>query len=345
MTRSQLLAQIEALLAEQEPRIRAAFWQAVYDARASVALDEVIAALERGDIYAAADLLQIDRVLLAPLDQVIQASYIASGNLAMDALIATAPRALRVVARFDAGHPEAAQWLRTHSSALVTEIVADQREGIRAALAAGMEAGRHPRGVALDVVGIYDRVSKRRVGGMLGLTSGQMRYVENARAELLSGDPALMREYLKRERRNKLQDWKVLKAIREGKPVSAVDVEKILGRYKDNLLALRGTVIARNEAMEALSHSRDGATRQLVSSGRVRADQIEKDWSATLDRRTRDAHVALHGQRVGLDEAFISPMSGAQMMFPRDGSRGAPAKERILCRCLCQYRINWLAGV
>ena len=60
MTRSQLLAQIEALLAEQEPRICAAFWQAVYDARATVALDDVIAALERGDIYAAADLLQLD---------------------------------------------------------------------------------------------------------------------------------------------------------------------------------------------------------------------------------------------------------------------------------------------
>lgn len=345
MTRAQLLAQIEALLSEQEPRIKAAFWQAVYDARASVVLENVIAALERGDINAAAELLQIDRVLLAPLDQMIQSSYVASGNLAMDALIATAPRAMRLVTRFDAGHWEAAQWLRTHSSALVVEIVADQREGIREALRVGMEAGRHPRGVALEVVGRYDKVSKRRVGGLLGLTSQQMGYVANARAELLSGDPAQMRAYLERKQRNKLYDRAVLKAIREGRPVSAADVQKATGRYAANLLRLRGEVIARNEALEAFSHSRDSAARQLVSSGRVRADQIEKDWSATLDGRTRDAHVALHGQRVGLDEAFISPLSGAQMMFPRDGSRGAPAKERILCRCFCQYKVVFIGGL
>lgn len=345
MTRSQLLAQIEALLADQEPRIRAAFWQAVYDARATVALDDVIAALERGDIYAAADLLQIDRMLLAPLDQVIQASYIQSGNLAMNALIATAPRALRVVARFDAGHPEAAQWLRTHSSALVTEIIADQREGIRAALAAGMGAGRHPRGVALDVVGRYDRVSKRRVGGMLGLTSGQMRYVENARAELLSGDPALMREYLGRQRRDKRFDAIVRRAIREGKPVSAVDVEKMLGRYKDRLLALRGEMIARTESLTAFSDSQWASIRQLVDSGKVREDQVTKVWSATMDARTRDTHRALNGHRVGLNEVFVSPLTGARMLYPRDTSMNAPGSETIACRCMMQPKVDWLAGV
>jgi len=345
MTRAQLLAQIEALLAEQEPRIKAAFWQAVYDARASVVLENVIAALERGDIYAAADLLQIDRVLLAPLDQMIQSSYIASGNLAMDAIIATAPRAMRLVTRFDAGHWEAAQWLRTHSSALVVEIVADQREGIREALRVGMEAGRHPRGVALEVVGRYDKVSKRRVGGLLGLTSQQMGYVANARAELLSGDPAQMRAYLERKLRNKTHDRTVLKAIREGRALTEAEAARITGRYASNLLRFRGEVIARTEALEAFSNAQWESIRQLVESGRVREDQVEKVWSATMDGRTRDSHAALNNHRAGMNEAFVSPLTGAQMLYPRDRSRGAPASETILCRCAMTPRVEWLAGV
>lgn len=345
MTRRELLAKIEALLAEQEPRIQAAFWQAVYDARASVALNDVIAALERGDIYAAAELLQIDRVLLAPLDQAIQATYVAGGNIAMDALVATAPRALRVVARFDAGHPEAARWLSSHSSTLVAEIVADQREGVRAALAAGMEAGRHPRGVALDVVGRYDRVSKRRIGGLLGLTSGQMEWVQNARAELLSGDPPMMHEYLGRKLRDKRFDPIVRRAIRDGRPISLADAERMLARYKDRLLDMRGKTIARTEALTAQSKSQWDSIRQLVDSGKVRTDQVEKVWSATMDGRTRDTHRALNGERVGLDEAFVSPLSGARMLYPRDVSQGAPAVETIQCRCFCNFRVNWLAGV
>lgn len=343
--RERLLAQIEALLADQEPRIRAAFWQAVYDARSTVRIEDVVAALERGDINAAAELLQIDRVLLAPLDQAIQASYIAGGNVAMDAIVATAPRALRLVMRFDAGHPQAAQWLRTSSSSLVTEIVADQREGVREALRVGMEAGRHPRSVALEIVGRMDRVTKRRTGGLLGLTSQQMAWVRNARAELLSGDPALMRQYLVRKQRNKISDRTVLKAIREGRALTEAEVAKITARYSDKLLAYRGTVIARTEALTAFRAAQWDSIRQLVDSGKVRADQVTKVWSATLDGRTRDAHVALHNHKAGMDEAFISPLSGARMLYPGDTSMGAPGSETVQCRCMMQPRIDWIAGL
>ena len=344
-SRASLLAEIEALLAEQEPRIKAAFWQAVYDARSTARIEDVGAALERGDINAAAELLQIDRVLLAPLDQAIQSSYIAGGNVAMDAIVATAPRALRLVMRFDAGHPQAAQWLRTNSSTLVTEIVADQREGVREALRVGMEAGRHPRNVALEIVGRVDRVTKRRTGGLLGLTSQQMGWVQNARAELLSGDPAMMAAYLDRKLRDRRFDPLVKRAIREGRALTQAEADKVSGRYADKALKYRGEVIARTEALEAFSHSQWESIRQLVDSGKVRADQVTKVWSATLDGRTRDTHVALHNRKADMDEAFVSPLSGARMLYPRDRSLAAPGSETILCRCFMQPRVDWIAGL
>lgn len=343
MTAQQRLqAQIEALLAEQAPRIRDAFLQAIYDARSVPRLEDVVALLTRGDIEGAARLLEIQQIFLAPLDQAIVGTYMQSGAVAMEAIVATAPKAMRLVARFDGRNPAAESWLREHSSALITEIIADQREGIREALRAGMEAGRNPRGVALEVVGRVDKVTGKRVGGLLGLTSQQMKFVANARAELLSGDPAQMRAYLERKLRDRRLDGIVKRAIKDGKPVAAKDVDRLMGRYSDRLLAYRGTVIARTEALESFANARWEATRQLIEAGTIREQHVTKVWSATLDKRTRDSHVALHGKKAEMREAFVSPLTGARMLFPMDRSMGAPAGEIIQCRCACQYNISWL---
>ena len=341
--RERLQAQIEALLAEQAPRIRDAFLQAIYDARSVPRLEDVVALLTRGDIEGAARLLEIQQIFLAPLDQAIVGTYMQSGAVAMEAIVATAPKAMRLVARFDGRNPAAESWLREHSSALITEIIADQREGIREVLRAGMEAGRNPRGVALEVIGRVDKVTGKRVGGLLGLTSQQMKFVQNARAELLSGDPAQMRAYFDRARRDKRFDPTVRKAIREGRALTEAEVAKITGRYATKLLALRGEVIARTEALTAFRNAQWNSIRQLVDSGKVRPDQVTKVWSATLDGRTRDTHVALHNHKAGMGEAFISPLSGARMLYPGDTSMGAPGSETIMCRCLMQPKVDWLA--
>jgi hypothetical protein len=343
MTPSQRLqAQIDALLKDQAPRIRDAFLQAIQDAKSVVRIEDVVALLSQGDIEGAARLLEIDRLLLAPLDQAISDVYMHSGAVAMQAIVDTAPRAMRLVARFDGRNPVAENWLRDHSSTLVTEIVADQRDGIREALRAGMEAGRNPRGVALEVVGRIDKVSKRRVGGLLGLTSQQMRSVANARAELLSGDPAQMRAYLERKLRDRRLDGIVKRAIKDGKPVAAKDVERLMGRYSDRLLAYRGTVIARTEALESFANARWEATRQLIEAGTIQEQHVTKVWSATLDKRTRDSHVALNGKKADMREAFVSPLTGARMLFPMDRSQGAPGSEIIQCRCGCSYVVDWI---
>lgn len=55
----------------------------------------------------------------------------------------------------------------------------------------------------------------------------------------------------------------------------------------------------------------------------------EKEWIATLDKRTRRAHAKADGQTVPLDKPFI--VGGEKMMYPRDPAGGA--SNVIRCRC------------
>lgn len=214
---------------------------------------------------------------------------------------------------------------------------------MRLVLEAGQTEGRNPRATALDIVGRLNRATGRREGGILGLNSAQTDAVIRARAELLSGDAAQMRNYLTRARRDKRFDRIVEKAIKEGRPVAKADVDRIVGRYKDRLLALRGETIARTETLAGLNAGKEEGIRQLIDAGKVQRSQVKKIWRATGDDRTRDSHLALNGVEAGLDEPFISPLTGAQMMFPHDTSRGAPASEVIGCRCYYELKIDYLA--
>lgn len=215
--------------------------------------------------------------------------------------------------------------------------MADQEQAIRQTVEQGLADGRNPRNVALDLVGRLNRQSGRREGGIVGLTSQQAGYVANARRQIEELDAG----YFDRKLRDKRFDRTVAKAIREGKPLARADVDRITGRYSDRLLAHRGDVMARTESIAALHAGQFEAARQLVESGKVRADQITKVWDATGDARTRPSHAAMDGQAVGLNEAFTTP-GCFRMMHPHDASLGAPADEIINCRCFMAVRVKYL---
>jgi hypothetical protein len=232
--------------------------------------------------------------------------------------------------------------MREHSSDLIEGIVEDTREAIRAAVEAGAAEGRNPRATALDITGRINRATGRREGGILGLSSPQTDAVIRARQELLSGDPAQLRNYLTRARRDKRFDRQVLKAIKDGKPLPIGEVDRITGRYKDRLLQLRGEMIARNETLAGMNAGKEEGIRQLIDSGKVPRSAVKKRWRATGDDRTRDSHMALNDVEVGIDQPFVSPLTGAQMMHPHDVSRGAPASEIIGCRCFYEIKIDYI---
>lgn len=205
-----------------------------------------------------------------------------------------------------------------------------------------MVEGRNPRSTALDITGRINKATGLREGGILGLSSTQTDAVIRARQELLSGDPAQLRNYLTRQRRDARFDRHIMRAIKDGKPLPASEVDRITGRYKDRLLALRGEMIARNETLASLNAGKEEGIRQLIDSGKVQRSAVTKRWRATGDDRTRDSHLALNDVEVGIDQPFISPLTGAQMMYPHDISRGAPASEIIGCRCFYEIKIDYI---
>ena len=89
----------------------------------------------------------------------------------------------------------------------------------------------------------------------------------------------------------------------------------------------RAETIARTESLTAASVGSDEAAR-------VTGLQLDKQWLATEDARTRPTHHAASGQRVDMDAFFT--VGGAELKFPRDPN--GPAKEVINCRCVCLYK-------
>ncbi|MCF6371051.1 phage minor head protein [Rhizobium halophilum] len=208
---------------------------------------------------------------------------------------------------------------------------------------AGLEANDAPAKIARALIGTKSRITGKREGGIIGLTSRQVEFIISAEAKLLSGDPELMREYLQLSTRDKRYDATVRKAIADGKPVPADKVANIIARLRDKNLKLRGETIARDQSLTALRAGKYEGYRQMLETGAVREDQIERTWSSTGDGRTRDSHLAMHNQKVrGLSQAFVSPLTGARMLYPGDTSLGAPAKETVLCRCVENIRIRYI---
>lgn len=65
---------------------------------------------------------------------------------------------------------------------------------------------------------------------------------------------------------------------------------------------------------------------------------LEQIWLSTGDGRTRDAHLAAHGQVVKVGELFS--VGGEMLRFPGDPS--ASARNRVNCRCrTAPYRAEW----
>lgn len=336
----------EALIADFEPILRAAFMASIADIKSNVQLRRIVERLERNDIAGAVDALHIDAAAFRPVDKAILSAFEGGGVAAVSRLPQLRdPSGNMLVVRFDVRHRDAERWLTQHSSKLVTSVTNDMKEAARVALTAGMEAGRNPRSTALDVVGRISRATGRREGGILGLTGIQSGYVENARAELLSGNPALLKNYLTRNRRDKRFDRTIAKAIREGTPIPADTVTRMLGQYENALLKLRGDTIARTETISALNASNQEAFRQGLEKTEYTAQDVTRVWKATTDERVRHDHRAMNNiEVVGLDTPFTLP-DGSQMLFPGDSSLGAPASQLINCRCFQFLRLDFMKNI
>lgn len=333
--------EVERLLARLEKDVAAAFSQAIAQITSQAQLKTIVGHLENGNVEAAAAALRIDPRFFQPLDRALDEAYFQGGVQALLALPAIPDPYLggNYAIRFDGRHPRAEAWVRDNSSVLIQNIVEDQLISVRRVMNEGLAAGINPRTTALDIVGRVDPITKRRSGGILGLNQQQERAANRAAQELRDGDFAA---YLQRTRRDKRFDAAVRAAVRTDKPLDQKTIDKMVGRYRDRLLQLRGETIARTETITAMRAGRHEGFHQLLDSGAVNDSQIKRVWDATGDARTRPDHLAMSGvEVVGMGDPFTMP-DGTQMMYPGDTSLGAGGDQSINCRCFEDIQIDYI---
>ena len=117
---------------------------------------------------------------------------------------------------------------------------------------------------------------------------------------------------------------------------SGLSYERIAGNLQwmingDYNKALR---IIRTEGHRIQNQSALDAMHKAVKVGA----SIVKQWDATLDGNTRDTHIELDGQIVGIDDEFVIPSTGARAMFA--GGFGDPSED-CNCRCCILQRASW----
>lgn len=337
-----MASRIEKLIDQFEPKLRDAFLAAFEEINGRADVARMVAAIERGDIADAIEALHLAPEAFNDLMDQLSEGFKAGGMDTMASLPKLRDDAGQMVIRFNARNERAEQILRQYSSEFVTEIITDQRTAIQAALEAGMKAGQNPRAVALDIVGRINPSTGRREGGIVGLTSTQEEWSRNAQAELASTDPKLLRNYLQRAARDKRFDAVVRKAIEKGTPIDPANAARMVQRYRDRLLRIRGETIGRTEALTSLHMGQDEGLQQIIDSGAVEESAVGSIWRTSIDGRERATHHKMNGQFQKHGHPFISP-SGARLRFP--GDPRAPAAEIIQCRCWREPKIDFFKGI
>jgi hypothetical protein len=329
----------DLLVAQFEPALRQAFAVAIADLRDNVEVKLFLDRLERQDVDGAIAALHLDPAAFRPVDRAILTAFEGGGVAAIERMPTLRdPTGGKVMVRFDVRAPRAEAYARMRAGQLVTDLIEGQKQAVRSLITQALAAGQGPNSLARSIIGVRNRATGARTGGVVGLSGPQAQYLEAARQELLSGDPSLLRSYLQRARRDRRFDRSVAKAIRGEGKLDAATVQNMLTRYSDRLLQLRGETIARTETMTALHAGKEEAFRQAIDTGAVQSTQVQKVWFAVRDKNSRDTHAAAEGERVGLEQRFSNGL-----LYPH--APDAPPSECINCRCSYEIVIDFLAGI
>jgi hypothetical protein len=330
---------IEQLASTWEPRLRDAFLEAFRQVVDQVNIAALARLLENGDVAGALAAIGVDTAHFNALIVAHQAAFNAGGLAAAQAaplLPQIGGYAVRML--WDVRNPRAEQWVRNESSKLVKDIVDDQRTMIRSRLEAGLQTGTNPRQVALELVGRIDPRTKRRVGGIIGLSSNQEQWLRNYEAELASSDPSVLRQALTRGLRDKRFDATVLRAIRDGTGIPAELQAKMRMAYANSALKYRGDMIARNETIKALGAAQTEAYQQSIDKGHLDQNLLLKFPVTAGDERVRQTHREVPGMNKDgrkWNEPYTTPF-GPQMH--------APYPDQVGCRCHERIKVDFIGA-
>jgi len=210
---------------------------------------------------------------------------------------------------------------------LVREFGVEQRQAVLAVLQDGVARGINPNELA------------RSLRSSVGLTSYQEGVVNNYRRALEQAhmDAGKAANALGRALRDGRYDRSVAAALRNQAPLTADQIDKMVGRYRERWIDYRARTIARTEGLRAAHMGELAAWEAAIASGDVQANEIIQTWETARDDRVRHTHVSLQGQQRPYGTPFIT--SGyARLRFPGDPE--APPEEVINCRCVLTRQIT-----
>lgn len=337
-----LIAQAAAI----EPALAKAIEAALASHASLIDISEVAAALEKGDV---------ESVMQAIGEDILSKAFNGVGEVVQDAAWAAgAAVALKTPALTEASfafnrlNPRLIDHLRTYSLNLIREINARTRDGVRSALVDGMKAGENPRTVA------------RTVKEVIGLTEAQVKAVGNFRKELESfhlkrsagawnlggkvsrapgGAQVLALDHQGKPKdgigQRRLRDFRhdstLARAMKTGKALSAGQINKMVGRYRDRMLRRRAETIARTEAARANAIGVQDAWRQAIDEGRVDESLVRRQWIVADDERLCPICAAIPGD---------NPKEGVEMRQPFVTGKGAVMLPPVHPNCRCAVFIR-----
>lgn len=312
-SRKDQIKRIEQALSKYDRSLAQRFQSSIDNLSDSINLSEIERLINSGNMASVANL--IEQQLLAAsfvaFTDEMQAAYIAGGSIASEIA-----QANKITFGFDVTQEGSAQYYRNYKASKIQQIGREVRATITQILNREVPKGTPPAKTA------------RMIRDNIGLTQNQERAVRNYRSYLDDLD----NQALARRLRDKRYDPTVARAIREGKPLTADQKDKMEAAYRRKYIRRRSLNIGRTESIRLLNGGQYQYWDQAAREGVVQPQKVKRKWLYTQDGQTRDAHVAiprLNKDGVGLYESFKTPLG--PLKYPGDSS--GSAANVVNCRC------------
>lgn len=338
--------QFEALAAKLEPALAKVLMDAFLAQQSALDIDLIIAALEAGNVGAVLELLNLP-ASLAAFDAVPTALQQVTNTAGIAAAALILPRVGGVTFQFNTLNPRLITWLQTYSLGLIRQINENTRDAVRQALVSGMNAGKGPKGVAVQVkqsVGLTAKQAKavanyraqletfheRRGATAWGL-GNKPNKVNGTQVSILDADGANTDGIQVRRLRDFRFDGQLKQALKTGKPLKPEQIDKMVAAYQRKYVALRARTIARTEAIRATNMGIQDAWQQALDKGVVPEALVRKRWIVARDERLCEVCGPIPG---------MNPKKGV----PHAASFQTPEGPVTLppmhpnCRCVVSYR-------
>jgi len=224
--------------------------------------------------------------------------------------------------------PQVAEAIRTNQLRMASSLKNDVREGVRTAVALGLEEGINPRTVG------------RRLRETVGLTGEQVKWTHNFRRELEQGKRTALNRALARGVFRKPDGSLGYRAAHAGgvgvakkdlqllqrvlgteERLTASQIDRIADAYRRRLTAWHSETLARTASLQAQKTGQHLATQQAIDDGILEADRMMSRWRTIGDSLVRDEHAAMENEVV----PYGTPFSNGDVI-PGQGSYN--------CRCI-----------